>query len=56
MSEAPKRASTTLQVIHFEICGPFEVASLGGNKYFITFVDEFTRMIWLYTIKLKSEA
>ena len=32
------------------------VPSLGGSKYFITFIDEFTRMIWSYTIKLKSEA
>ena len=56
VSKAPKRASATLQVIHYDICDPFEVASLGGNKYFITFVDKFTRMIWLYTIKIKSEA
>ncbi|PNX82394.1 retrovirus-related Pol polyprotein from transposon TNT 1-94, partial [Trifolium pratense] len=52
----PERASAALQVIHSDICGPFEVASLGGSKYFITFVDEYTRMMWLDTIKLKSEA
>jgi len=56
VSDAPKRASEALQVVHSDICGPFEVPSLGGSKYFITFIDEFTRMIWLYTIKLKSEA
>jgi len=56
VSEAPKRASEALQVVHSDICGPFEVPSLGGSKYFITFIDEFTRMIWSYTIKLKSEA
>ena len=56
VSEAPKRASEASQVVHSDICGPFEVSSLGGSKYFITFIDEFTRMIWLYTIKLKSEA
>ena len=55
VSEDLKRASATLQVIHFDICVPFEVDSLGCMKYFITFVHEFTRMIWLYTIKLKSE-
>ncbi|CAJ2667520.1 unnamed protein product [Trifolium pratense] len=37
-----------------EIC--VKTASLGGSKYFITFVDEYSRMIWLYTLKLKSEA
>ncbi|CAJ2645977.1 unnamed protein product [Trifolium pratense] len=56
VAEMPKRASGVLQVIHSDICGPFEVASLGGSKYFITFVDEYSRMIWLYTLKLKSEA
>ena len=56
VSAAPKRANAALQVIHSDICGPFKVVSLGGSKYFITFVDEFTRMIWLYVIKLKSEA
>ncbi|CAJ2662467.1 unnamed protein product [Trifolium pratense] len=56
VAEMPKRASAVLQVIHSDICGPFEVASLGGSKYFITFVDEYSRMIWLYTLKLKSEA
>lgn len=56
VTEAPKRASAALQVVHSDICGPFEVPSLGGSKYFITFVDEFTRMLWLYTLKLKSEA
>ncbi|CAJ2637748.1 unnamed protein product [Trifolium pratense] len=56
VAEMPKRASGVLQVIHSDICGPFEAASLGGSKYFITFVDEYSRMIWLYTLKLKSEA
>jgi hypothetical protein len=32
------------------------VPTIGGSKYFIPFVDEHTRMLWLYTINLKSEA
>jgi transposase InsO family protein len=55
VNEMPKRASEALQVVHSDVCGPFEVPSLGGSKYFVTFVDEFTRMMGLYTIKLKSE-
>jgi transposase InsO family protein len=38
------------------VCGPFEVSSLGGNKYFISFVDEFSRMMWIYLTKAKSES
>ena len=32
-----------------------EVHSLGGNMYFVTFVDEFSIRMWLYLIKHKSE-
>lgn len=37
--EIPKRPREALKVINFDICGPLEVQSLGGSKYFITFVD-----------------
>lgn len=40
----------------FQYTWPFEVSILGGSKYFISFIDGHTRMLWLYTIKLKSEA
>jgi len=42
VSEAPKRAREALQVVHSDICGPFEVPSLGGSKYFITFRVNYT--------------
>jgi transposase InsO family protein len=45
-----------LNIVHSDICGPFDVLSTGGNKYFMTFVDEYSRMIWLYHIKTKSDA
>lgn len=32
-----------------------KVSSLGGKRYFISFIDEFSRMMWLYLIKTKSE-
>mgnify|MGYP000232211528 CR=1 FL=1 len=30
--------------------------SLGGSRYFITFVDDCTRKVWAYSIKSKDEA
>ncbi|MCH85966.1 retrovirus-related Pol polyprotein from transposon TNT 1-94, partial [Trifolium medium] len=32
VSDLPKRASVTVQVIHSDICGPFKIPSLGGKK------------------------
>lgn len=49
------RAKHPLEVVYSDVCGPMETSSLGGNRYFITFVDEFTRKTWLYLIKEKSE-
>lgn len=37
------------------MCGPIEVESLGGNKYFVTFIDDATRRTWVYMMKHKSE-
>lgn len=51
-----KRAADVLEVVYSDVCCPFEVPSLGGNKYFISFIDEFSRMLWLYLLKTKKEA
>lgn len=56
VAEIPRRATTVLQVVSSDICGPLKVPSLGGRRYFISFVDEYTRMTWVYLIKHKSEA
>ncbi|CAL2260415.1 unnamed protein product [Prunus armeniaca] len=32
------------------------VTSHGGNKYFISFIDDFSRKVWVYFLKKKSEA
>jgi len=55
-SSTSSRSKELLNVVYSDVCGPLEVPSLGGNKYFISFVDEFSRKIWLYLIKAKSEA
>jgi len=55
ISSTAHRAKEDLNVVYSDVCGPLEVPLLGGNKYFISFVDEFSRKIWLYLIKAKSE-
>eukprot|EP00253_Pinus_taeda_P009176 PITA_09176 len=48
-------ASAPLQIVHSDLCGPLPVASFSGCKYFLTFIDEFSRRTWVYFLKLKSE-
>jgi len=49
------RANQKLQLIHTDVCGPMKTKSLNGNNYFLLFIDDYTRMCWVYFIKLKSE-
>ena len=40
---------------HIDVWGPTKTASLGGKHYFVTFVDDFSRRVWVYTLKSKDE-
>jgi len=54
-AQVPFKATRKLEVIHSNVCGPFEVKSIGGNSYFVTFIDEFSRKVWIYLLAKKSE-
>jgi len=43
-----------LELIHSDSCGPFSTPSNGGMKYFIVFIDDYSRMTWVYFLKTKS--
>lgn len=43
-----------LEVIHSDVCDPMRVPSQSGSVYFVTFVDEFSRFIYVYFLKRKS--
>lgn len=45
-----------LDIIHSDVYGPMVVKSLGGNKYYVTFIDDFSRKKWLYLLMKKDEA
>ncbi|GLU01767.1 hypothetical protein SLE2022_190530 [Rubroshorea leprosula] len=38
------RAVEKLQLIHSDICVPMKVSSLNESKYFLIFIDDFSRM------------
>ncbi|CAL2263011.1 unnamed protein product [Prunus armeniaca] len=50
------RSQQLLEIIHTDICGPFLVETLEGHRYFITFIDDFSRFCYLYLIQTKSSA
>lgn len=49
------RASDVLEIIHSDVCGPHEKLSIGGSRYFLTFIDDYSRMCFIYFLKSKDE-
>ncbi|KAM0048322.1 putative RNA-directed DNA polymerase [Helianthus debilis subsp. tardiflorus] len=43
-----------LELVHSDVYGPTSVLSLGGSRYYVTFIDDSTRKVWVYFLKHKS--
>jgi hypothetical protein len=41
------RADQVLELVHGDICGPISPTTPSGNRYFILFVDDASRFLWL---------
>ncbi|KAF7844933.1 Retrovirus-related Pol polyprotein from transposon TNT 1-94 [Senna tora] len=51
--KGPKRSSSLLEIIHTDICSPDMNSS--NQKYFITFIDDYSRYMFLYLLNNKNE-
>ncbi|KAK8951797.1 hypothetical protein KSP39_PZI003445 [Platanthera zijinensis] len=50
------RSNAPLEVIHGDLMGPTATASLGGSRYMLVLIDDYSRYTWVYFLKEKSEA
>ncbi|KAL0302731.1 UNVERIFIED_CONTAM: Retrovirus-related Pol polyprotein from transposon TNT 1-94 [Sesamum angustifolium] len=50
-----KRSSSPFTLVHSDIWGPCRFESLREFRYFITFVDDYSRMTWVYLLKDRSQ-
>ncbi|KAE8708925.1 Serine/threonine-protein kinase HT1 [Hibiscus syriacus] len=44
-----------LDYVHSDVWGSSTRSSLGGSRYYVTFIDDFSRKVWVYFLKQKSE-
>lgn len=44
-----------LEIIHSDVCGPFECDTLAGSKYYVTFIDDYSRYCHVYFMKKKND-
>jgi transposase InsO family protein len=54
-SAATRTTTSPLQLIHSDVAGPMRTSSLGGARYFVLFIDDFSRFTAVFTLKQKSE-
>ena len=49
------RSRRKLELVHSDVCGPMQTVSIGGAKYFVTFIDDYTRCCSVFFLRHKSE-
>ncbi|XP_076917271.1 putative mitochondrial protein AtMg00300 [Bidens hawaiensis] len=45
-----------LDYVHSDLWGPARVNTIGGARYFLSIIDDYSRRVWVYVIKHKSDA
>jgi hypothetical protein len=49
------RNSQLLELVHSDICELNGILTKGGNRYFITFIDDCSRYIYIYIYLMRSK-
>ncbi|CAA0831359.1 Uncharacterized mitochondrial protein AtMg00300 [Striga hermonthica] len=49
------RKTSILDMVHSDVCGPMKRRTLGGALYFVNFIDDHSRKIWVYMLKSKDQ-
>ncbi|KAK8985320.1 hypothetical protein V6N11_068585 [Hibiscus sabdariffa] len=55
-STSTTRTESPFQLIHIDLWGPYRTSTHSGCRFFLTIVDDYSRMSWIYLLKHKSEA
>lgn len=46
-SSSESRSFNILELIHSDVCGPMQVSSFSGNLYLLTFINDFSRKVFI---------
>lgn len=48
------KSSSVLEIIHTDVCGPMQTRSIQSSRYFLTFIDDYSRKVVVYGMAKKS--
>ncbi|KAL0353203.1 UNVERIFIED_CONTAM: Tricyclene synthase 0e23, chloroplastic [Sesamum angustifolium] len=51
----PVSSSSILDYVHADVWGPSNISTHGGNKYFLSIIDNFSRKVFVFLMKHKSD-
>jgi len=54
--DSTSRACRIHELIHSDLSSPIRVPFAFGNKYIMSFIDDYTKMCWVYLLKDKSQS
>ncbi|RDX81115.1 hypothetical protein CR513_38247, partial [Mucuna pruriens] len=51
----PSRKAKLLEFVRSDVCGSLKVKSFSDALYFVTFIDDCSRKLWVYVLKTKDQ-
>ncbi|XP_065044048.1 retrovirus-related Pol polyprotein from transposon TNT 1-94 isoform X1 [Musa acuminata AAA Group] len=54
-SPAVHKTKGTIDYIRSDLWGPAHIQSKGGARYLLTFIDDYSRKVWVYFLKHKND-
>ena len=49
------RSKSIFSLVHYDIWGPSRVSSTLEFRYFVSFIDDYSRCTWVFSMKDRSE-
>lgn len=50
-----RRSKRVLEIVHTDVCGPITPAGHDGCRYYVSFIDDWSRFAMLYTMQSKDQ-
>ena len=54
-SYTPWGKTELLELVKSDLCGPIKTKTFGDALYFVIFIDDFSRKLWVNVLKTKNQ-